>query len=74
MSTHRCAAPFCSHVISTRTLFCPHHWGMLPKDQQLAIYRAWNGGRVREDYADVRRRAIAYLTPKGAAQLHGASE
>ena len=37
--THTCHLPGCATPSPPRWLFCPEHWGMVPKDIQREVYR-----------------------------------
>lgn len=43
--SHRCPGPACPEIIPNSLLMCRHHWGLVPKHLQLAVYRAYKRGR-----------------------------
>jgi hypothetical protein len=60
-ATHKCAAPRCGRYIGWRFLMCPKHWSLVPREIQMAVYRAWNDGKPTPAYTAARERAIASL-------------
>lgn len=48
---HPCAAELCAKLIPHRLLMCPRHWGMVPREIQSQLWRAYtradSDGRAR---------------------------
>ena len=58
-ATHGCPIPGCRiRQIPVGLLMCPFHWRLVPRPLQQALYHAWNRGRMRADYLEVRTAAI----------------
>jgi hypothetical protein len=56
-STHECAAPGCTRVISRSLLMCGEHWRMVPQSIQRSVYHHYRNGGAAE-YLAARQSAI----------------
>jgi hypothetical protein len=66
---HQCPIVGCQAHLPYGTLMCRTHWKRVPAQLRSEVYAAWDNGSPREDYMDVRARAIAAV---GGGNTRGA--
>lgn len=59
LPSHPCPIPGCSYRrLPVGLMMCPGHWPLVPRPLQARVYYAWNRGKPRADYLEVRQSAI----------------
>ena len=70
--THTCHAEGCSKAVAPKYLMCPRHWGMVPRPQQLEIWRHYRNGQEVDKRPSTEYLAVMKATVDLVARLEGA--
>lgn len=62
---HRCAALTCNKLVPARYLMCAHHWALVPRDVQVAVYAAYTPGKRGRAWLAAVSAALSSVTVQG---------